>query len=526
MGSGSGMKFTWLYFRHVGKFVFISRMNPFLRGRGILIYLMLFVCSFQAQSQVKLMTYNLLNYPGNDTIVRNPYFRTIIKSVEPDILVVQEITSQAAVDGFLQSVLNADDTLYSSGLFIDGYDSDNAVFYKKEKFNFLGHTPILTDLRNISEFILEHIVSGLRLHIFSVHLRSSSGQVNENLRGYEIDSLRKYTDHLPAGTEFLVCGDFNIYHSGEPAYMKLDDNSSGDGYFIDPLTMPGVWNDSAYAPYHTQSPRIRLFGGGSGGGLDDRFDMILHAQSIVDSGGIKYIPGSLTAYGNDGKHYQDSINHLPNSSVSAVIADAIANASDHLPVFASYLFGNPDFSIVFLSFVTSLNGNMVDLKWKTAAESNLKGYHIERRLKNKPWQTIGFVNGHGTTSLTHEYNFQDKSLVVSGIYFYRLKMEDYNGFFYYSEIHEVNFFKYLNENSIEIWPNPFSGETTITVKDYYEGELFYSIMDLTGQTINKDLPVDLINSRFQIAPGKLAKGFYILRLTDKKTYVTKKLIRH
>jgi endonuclease/exonuclease/phosphatase family metal-dependent hydrolase len=46
------------------------------------------------------MNYNLLNYPGTDATTRNPYFREIISSVDLDIIAVQEMTSQAGVDGF------------------------------------------------------------------------------------------------------------------------------------------------------------------------------------------------------------------------------------------------------------------------------------------------------------------------------------------------------------------------------------------------------------------------------------------
>ena len=45
-------------------------------------------------SPIKLMNYNLLNYPGSDTTTRNPYFREIIASTNPDIIAVQEMTSQ------------------------------------------------------------------------------------------------------------------------------------------------------------------------------------------------------------------------------------------------------------------------------------------------------------------------------------------------------------------------------------------------------------------------------------------------
>ena len=44
------------------------------------------------QQEIKIMTYNLLNYPGNDTTGRNPHFRTILENTLPDILIVFQIT--------------------------------------------------------------------------------------------------------------------------------------------------------------------------------------------------------------------------------------------------------------------------------------------------------------------------------------------------------------------------------------------------------------------------------------------------
>ena len=107
------------------------------------------------------MNYNLLNYPGTDTTGCNPYFRTVIHSVQPDILVVQEITSQAGVNGFLNNVINSSGNNYSSGIFIDGPDSDNEIFFNTSEFTFISHIPIQTNLRNISEFRLKHIATGI-----------------------------------------------------------------------------------------------------------------------------------------------------------------------------------------------------------------------------------------------------------------------------------------------------------------------------------------------------------------------------
>ena len=284
------------------------------------------------------MSYNILNYPFTDTTSRNPYFRTIFENIQPDILVVQEIVSQASVDSFLSKILNRSSSGYAAGTFINGPDLDRAIYYKNNLFTFLSNTPISTILRDINEFRLKHNASGDTLIIFAVHLKAN---VEDSLqRATEVDSLRKRTNALPPNSNFIVLGDFNIYSADELAYKKLK-NQSLPGYFIDPLNLTGIWNKSSYAQYHTQSTRTRAFGDGATGGLDDRFDMILMSQSIINLGGITFIPGSYFAYGNDGNHYNDSINRSPNTAVGQVVANALHYATDHLPVVASFSFDSP-----------------------------------------------------------------------------------------------------------------------------------------------------------------------------------------
>jgi hypothetical protein len=154
-----------------------------------------------------------------------------------------------------------------------------------------------------------------------------------------VDSLRKVTDQLSPGSNFLVLGDFNIYDSDELAFQKLLDQSQ-PGYVIDALNLVGEWhNNFSFRHFHTQSTRVRDLGdGGSTGGLDDRFDMILMSQEIINSGGITFSPGSYSEYGNDGNHFNDSINDPPNAVVNQQIADALYYASDHLPVMATLSF--------------------------------------------------------------------------------------------------------------------------------------------------------------------------------------------
>jgi subtilisin-like proprotein convertase family protein/endonuclease/exonuclease/phosphatase family metal-dependent hydrolase len=300
------------------------------------------------KDRVKIMTYNLLNYPDNqngsisvDTSLRNPFYRTTIASADPDILVIQELLSSAGYNGFLSNVMNQNGNVYSAATYINSFDTDNGLFYKTTKFHFVSNTPIQTDLRDINEFKLVHILSGDTIRIYSVHLKASNTPSDENQRALEVDSLRKVTNQLAPGSDFLVCGDYNIYYTAESAYQKLIAVTSGvEGQFVDALSLTGTWNNPAYSIYHTQSPRTRAFGGGTTGGLDDRFDMILFSKAISLTGGMSYVSGSMTAYGNDGNHYNDSINHPPNAVVSQAIADALHYGSDHIPVFASFEFEN------------------------------------------------------------------------------------------------------------------------------------------------------------------------------------------
>jgi hypothetical protein len=85
--------------------------------------------------------------------------------------------------------------------------------------------------------------------------------------------------------------------------------------------------------------------------------MILVSQGIMNSGSISLIPGSYTTYGNDGSHFNDSINQPPNYAVGQEIADALHYASDHLPVYAEFEF---DVQFIQLASIKALIEGLFD----------------------------------------------------------------------------------------------------------------------------------------------------------------------
>jgi endonuclease/exonuclease/phosphatase family metal-dependent hydrolase len=296
-----------------------------------------------ADSGFTVMTYNLLNYPGSTAALREPAYRTIINNAQPDILIVQELSSPSGLGGFLNNVLNYSAGTYSAGTLMDGPDSDNGIYYKTALFQFISNTPIHTSLRDINQFMLRHIASGDTLIIFSAHLKASNTPADALQRENEIVSLRNVTDALGAGKYFLVCGDFNIYGASEGAYQRLVQNgSNSNGKFNDVLSMSGTWNNPTYAPYHTQSPRMVSFGGGATGGMDDRFDMLLFSDAIVQSGGFDIVDNSYKAFGNDGQHYNQALNTPPYAVYDSALAAALHDASDHIPVVVKLKYTTPE----------------------------------------------------------------------------------------------------------------------------------------------------------------------------------------
>src|SRR5262245_16388636 len=55
---------------------------------------------------IKVLSYNLLNYPGSSAAQRNPQYQTTLAYLQPDILIAQEVQSGAAATAFKNDVLN------------------------------------------------------------------------------------------------------------------------------------------------------------------------------------------------------------------------------------------------------------------------------------------------------------------------------------------------------------------------------------------------------------------------------------
>jgi hypothetical protein len=262
--------------------------------------------------------------------------------ISPDVAVMQEMISQQAVNMMRDSVFLRLNDDWVSEPFINGPDTDNALFYRTSKVIFVSQRAIHTQLRDITEYVIQPLSldSTEQLRLYSAHLKASEGTENEERRRQECLILRAQLDLLPQGSLFMMMGDFNLYTSDESAYqLLLSPDPNPNGQLFDPIDSPGDWNNnSSFAPIHTQSTRTTDIGdGGATGGLDDRFDFILISGALIDTIDSRVLPQTYHAVGNDGNHFNQSINEGSNSAVPDSVADALHFASDHLPVVTDFL---------------------------------------------------------------------------------------------------------------------------------------------------------------------------------------------
>jgi photosystem II stability/assembly factor-like uncharacterized protein len=122
---------------------------------------------------------------------------------------------------------------------------------------------------------------------------------------------------------------------------------------------------------------------------------------------------------------------------------------------------NGGLPVELVSFSAVCSENDVILSWATATETNNNGFQVERRkAKVESYETVGFINGNGTSTELNYYSFKDETVSV-GNYIYRLKQIDYDCSFEYSKEIEVEIGMPDEFALYQNYPNPFNPTTKI-----------------------------------------------------------------
>ncbi|QQS38349.1 MAG: T9SS type A sorting domain-containing protein [Ignavibacteriales bacterium] len=189
--------------------------------------------------------------------------------------------------------------------------------------------------------------------------------------------------------------------------------------------------------------------------------------------------------------------------------------------------GNP-LPVELAAFEAVVNGNSVVLKWRTSSENNNRGFEVERQVLSLPdgkagsqssvgnseFISIGYVEGHGTSTEQNEYSFIDKN-TSSEVYQYRLKQIDYDGSFVYSKIVEVDLSQPVTFSLEQNYPNPFNPSTSIqyTVgnRQYVSLKVFDVLGNKIATLVNEEKPAGIYEVTFNADEFSSGMYFYTLQ---------------
>jgi hypothetical protein len=286
---------------------------------------------------IRMMQYNLLMFPEANPL-KGVNMKPISRYLKPDVISCNEMIGPQAIDTLMSQGL--DTATYAAAPYIWDASIGNALFYNKHRIGYLRYRYIYTLPRKTFIYYMyfkdQDFAQNPDTVFFTVyvaHLKASSGAANAAERATHTAAIRTDLANRPLVYNTFMNGDFNLYSSTEAAYQNL--LAEGVGQFFDPINRPGNWsNSTAFKDIHTQSPRTASFDSGVTGGLDDRFDFILSTEDVINgSHGLRILPETYKAFGNDGQHYNLAIISPPtNTAAPDSVIQALHQLSDHLPV--------------------------------------------------------------------------------------------------------------------------------------------------------------------------------------------------
>ncbi len=162
--------------------------------------------------------------------------------------------------------------------------------------------------------------------------------------------------------------------------------------------------------------------------------------------------------------------------------------------------------VTLVSFYVRKVEKSAKLDWVTTTEVNNKGFYIERSVDGKRFGNIGMVAGIGNSSQINHYGFTDNK-PLSGNSYYRLRQEDLDGKYSYSQIR--SFTLDTPGTTVTVYPNPV--KSVLEVNTGGEKGVFI-LSDLTGNILKKISHND--DKILQVDIHLLPEGLYLWQLNS------------
>jgi len=173
-----------------------------------------------------------------------------------------------------------------------------------------------------------------------------------------------------------------------------------------------------------------------------------------------------------------------------------------------------------------INNSYFKLNWQTASEFNCSGFEIERSIDGITFNSIGFINGNGTTNLPHSYTLNDENIVVETNYYYRLKIIDIDKTYKYTNI----LLGRLNGGDQVVvsnfYPNPTQGQTALDIFTPLNTTMTTTVYDVLGQIVQRtENNLTRGFNKIEYDLSTLANATYMIDCRISNQKITKKLVK-
>ena len=245
-------------------------------------------------------------------------------------------------------------------------------------------------------------------------------------------------------------------------------------------------------------------------------------SSAYDLGISKYSdPDDNFENGNIGDNNQGMWNFIEANNIRMVPFDKGYYAEFRVKDFSEFWLNNGGLSgssalpVKLLDFTVQKSGNDAELKWKTTNESDIHRYEIEvargnEALQTASFQKIGEVQGQGNSSEIRSYEFTDAEINKTGARYYRLKIINLDGSFFYSPMRSVVF------DDLKLWqvyPNPSSGKFNLIYQVNNNEMLYARVIDARGRLVKEySVTGSGFQQKMEIDLSMLSNGIYMLQV--------------
>jgi hypothetical protein len=156
-----------------------------------------------------------------------------------------------------------------------------------------------------------------------------------------------------------------------------------------------------------------------------------------------------------------------------------------------------------LSFSAVLNGGSVSLAWQAVDEVDFSHYEVEKSIDAVSFTTIGEVPGKNTPGVNN-YSFSDDK-IITGNSFYRLKMVNEDGSFFYSGTVYVTV---KATTGVSVYPNPVTNSVVLSHPQALSGATI-QIIGSDGKRVSL-YNVQLNAVQTSVDASKLVSGNYFV----------------